>query len=330
MTTERVAQAINEAQFTGDGCSVAVRGKPRPRRVPPHRLLRDFAGIVTPDTILRWYRRLVAAKYDGSKRRRLGRRTMPDVVALVVRMALDNPKWGYTRIRDGMRLLGYTLGRNTVKRILRDHGIEPAPERGERTPWKTFLQAHWEGLAAADFFTVEVLTLSGLVRYHVLFVVRLKTRAVEIAGIACEPAGEWMKQVARNLTAAGDGLCLGVTHLLVDRDPLFTEEFRRMLLDSGVKVLRLPARSPNLNAYAERYVLSIKSECLNRLVPIGEGHLRHAVRQFDAHYHRERPHQGLDGSLIAGDTRAEVTTEGAVRCHSRLGGTLNFYYREAA
>ena len=147
---------------------LAVKG-----RLLGRRLLRDYAGIVTPDTILRWYRRLVATKYDGSKRRRPGRRTKPDIVALVVRMAQDNPKWGYTRIRDGMRLLGHTLGRSTVKRILQNHGIEPAPARGQHTPWKTFLQAHWEGLAAADFFTVEVVTIGGLVRYYVFFTIRL-------------------------------------------------------------------------------------------------------------------------------------------------------------
>jgi len=175
-----------------------------------------------------------AAKYDGSKRRRPGRRTKPEVAALVVRMAEDNPKWGYTRIRDGMRLLGHTIGRNTVKRILLDHGIDPAPERGERTPWKTFLKAHWDGLAAADFFTVEIVTVRGLVRYYVFFIMRLKTRSVEIAGIVCQPTGDWMKPIARNLTDAEAGFCIGVTHLLLDRDPLYTAQVRGLLGDAGV------------------------------------------------------------------------------------------------
>ena len=127
------------------------------------RRLAEIARIVTPDTILRWYRRLVAKKYDGSKTRRPGRpSTKPDIAALVVRMATENPTWGYTRIRGGLKRLGHDMARNTIKAILKDHGIEPAPERGTKTPWKTFLAAHWDGLAAADFFTVEVPTLGGL------------------------------------------------------------------------------------------------------------------------------------------------------------------------
>ena len=152
-------------------------------RVLGRRPLIAVAGIVTPDTILRWYRRLVAKKYDGSKTRRQGRpTTKPDIAARVVRMTSENPTWGDTRIRGGLKILGHDVARNTIKAILEDHGIEPAPERGTRTPWKTFLAAHWDGLAAADFFTVEVLTMAGLVRYVVLFVLTLKTRRVEIAG----------------------------------------------------------------------------------------------------------------------------------------------------
>ena len=142
---------------------------------------------------MRWYRRLVAKKYDGSKVRRRGRpSTKPDIAALVVRMATENPTWGYTRIRGGLKHTGHDVGRNTIKAILKDHGIEPAPERGAKTSWKTFLAMHWEGLAAADFFTVEVLTLRGLVRYVVFFVMRLQTRTVEIAGITSELDGAWM------------------------------------------------------------------------------------------------------------------------------------------
>ena len=136
---------------------LAVRGKKLGRRV-----LTQVVGIVTPDTILRWYRQLIAQKYNGSARRRRGRPLTPQAVAeLVVRMAVDNPRWGYTRIRGALANLGHETARNTVKRILLEHGIAPAPERSQRTPWKTFLQAHWEGLAAADLFTVEVLTLEG-------------------------------------------------------------------------------------------------------------------------------------------------------------------------
>ena len=304
---------------------LAAKGQALGRKV-----LSEIAGIVTPDTILRWYRQLVARKYDGSTRRGAGRpRVSVDIAGMVVRMARENPGWGYTRIRDGMHHLGHEIGRSTVKRILFEHGIEPAPERSRTTSWESFLSAHWGAIAAADFLTVEVLTLGGLVRYHVLVVMDLMTRKVEIAGITSKPTGAWMKQVARNLTDAEDGFLLWMRYLVLDRDPVYTATFRKMLTDSGVKVLRLPARSPNLNAYVERFVLSIKSECLDKIVPLGEAHLRWAVRQYVLHYHSERPHQGLEGALIAGDGRVELA-EGEVRCRERVGGLLRFYYREAA
>jgi transposase InsO family protein len=214
------------------------------------------------------------------------------------RMANENPTWGYTRIRGGLKNVGREVARNTIKAILKDHGIEPAPERRTKTPWTTFLAAHWDGLAPADFFTVEVLTMGGLVRYFVFFVMRLKTRTVEIAGITRQPNEAWMTQTARNLTDAHDGFLRGVRYLILDRDPFYTTAFRRILRDSGVKPLLLPAWSPNLNAYAERFVLSAKSECLERVVPLGEEHLRAADREFVDHYYEERPHQGLGNELI--------------------------------
>ena len=170
--------------------------------------------------------------------------------------------------------------------------------------------------------------MAGLVRYVVLFVIKLKTRTVEIAGITSQPNGNWMTQVARNLTDAEDGFLRGVHYLILDRDPLYTAAFRRLLRDSGVKALVLPAWSPNLNAFAERFVESAKSECLERMVLLGEGHLRAAVREFVHHYHEERPHEGLGNELIA--PKATVIGTGQMKCRDRLGGVLKFYYREAA
>ena len=242
--------------------------------------------------------------------RRPGRpSTKPDIAAIVVRMANENPTWGYTRIRGELKSLGHEVARNTIKALLKDHGIAPAPERGTNTPWKTFLAAHWDALAAADSFTVEVLTFGGLVRYSVFFVMKLKTRAVKIAEITCHPDEMWMTQLARNLLDAGDGFLRGVQYLILDRDPLYSTAFRRLLRDSGVKPLLLPARSPNLNAFAERFVLSVKSECLDRIVPLGEAHLRAAVRAFVAHYHEERPHQGLDNRKYSPYPVVRLTTE---------------------
>jgi len=193
--------------------------------------------------------------------------------------------------------------------------------------WKTFLAAHWDGLAAADFFTVDVLTVAGLVRDVVLFVMKLKTRTVEIAGITSQPDGSWMTQVARTLTDADDGFLRAMEYLILDRDPLYTATFRDLLRASGVKPLLLPARSPNLNAFAERFVGSVKSECLDRIVPLGETHLRVALRAF-MDYHEERPHQGLGNEFIA--PKPAVRGPGPVRCRERLGGLLKFYEREAA
>jgi hypothetical protein len=218
----RTAQGARRLPLTDDQRRrLAVKGE-----VLGWRRLAGIVGIVTPDAILRWYRTLVAKKYDGSHERRPGRpRTKADLAALVVRMATENPTWGYTRIRGGLKRLGHDVGRNTIKAILKDHGVEPALERGANMPWKTFLAAHWDGLAAADFFTVEILTMRGLVRYVVFFVMKLKTRRVAIAGITRQPDEAWMTQVARNLTATGDGFLHGMQHIILDRDPLNRRPF---------------------------------------------------------------------------------------------------------
>jgi putative transposase len=244
-------------------------------------------------------------------------------------MASENPGWGYTRIRHALRHLGHEIARNTVKRILFDNGLEPAPERGRKVTWRTFINSHLGEIAGADFFSVEVLTLRGLVRYMVFFVIDLKTRRVEIAGIYPSPEGRWMKQVARNLTDCDDGFLRRIRYLILDRDPLYTKAFRAMLKDAGVTPLLLPARSPNLNAHAERFVLSVKTECLRKLVPLSERHLRHAVREFAAHSHHERHHQALGDNLVVAETQAG-SADGRVARRERLGGLLNFYFREAA
>ena len=177
---------------------LAAKGKRLGRRV-----LRELGTIVTPDTILRWHRELIARKYDGSKTRKPGRpKTAVEIEELIIRMARDSPGWGYTRIRGALYNLGHEIGRNTIKRILLENGIDPAPLRKKGMSWKTFLKAHWGAIAATDFFSVEVITRTGLVRYFVLFIIELQTRRVEIAGITHRLDGEWMKQIARNLTDA--------------------------------------------------------------------------------------------------------------------------------
>jgi hypothetical protein len=287
--------------------------------------------VVTPDTLLRWYRSLVAAKYDGAERKGPGRpRTRQDITELIRQMARENPSWGYTRIRGALFNVGHEVARNTVKNVLTASGLEPAPERGRRTSWSTFLKAHWGALSAADFFTVEVVTAVGIVRYFVFFVLDLRTRRVHIAGITHQPGEAWMKQIARNLTDSADGFLCGCRVLILDRDPLFSASFRSILASAGVKALRLPARSPNLNAFAERFVRSIKSECLARIIPLGEQHLRRVIREYVEHYHRERNHQGLGNALIEELPANTNSREGKVRRRERLGGLLSYYHREVA
>lgn len=293
--------------------------------------LKQLGTIVTPDTLLRWYRKLVAAKYDGSAKRGPGRpRTDKSVAELIVEMAQSNPGWGYTRIRGALHNLGHDVARNTIKNTLLANGLEPAPERGKRTSWRTFIQSHLGAIAGADFFTVEVLTPFGLVRYFVFFVIDIGSRRVHIAGITNQPSEAWMKQIVRNLTDCVDGLLAKARYLILDRDPLYTRAFRNMLKSAGVKVVRLPARSPNLNAFAERFVRSVKTECLHRVIPLGERHLRHLLAQYVAHYHSERNHQGLGNELIEQLPANTNAGEGPVRRRVRLGGVLSYYYREAA
>jgi transposase InsO family protein len=254
---------------------------------------------------------------------------MEVIADLVVRMARENPRWGYTRIQGALNNVGHRVGRTTIADILKRNGVDPAPERGKRMTWSQFLKSHWNVLAAADFFTVEVWGPRGLVTFYVFFLIELATRRIEIAGITPGPSEPWMMQIGRNLTDPVDGFLADKKLLIIDRDSKYSAAFRSLLAEVGVEPVRLPARSPDLNAYAERFVRSIKDECLSRMIFFGERSLRKATREFAAHYHRERNHQGLDNRLIESHGRTESAI-GRVTCRERLGGMLRFYHRAAA
>lgn len=262
--------------------------------------LAQVACVAKPDTILAWYRRLVAQKFDGSQRRSYPGRppVQREIVELVVRMARENPSWGYDRIVGALFNLGHVVSDLTVGNILRRHGIAPAPKRSQNTSWKDFIAAHMAVLAGVDFFTVEVLTWRGLATYYVLFFLHLESRRVSLAGITRHPTETWMEQMARNAIDEFSGHLRQYRYVLHDRETKFCASFRAMLAAGKVKCLALPPCSPNLNAFAERWVRSAKQECLSRLILFGEASLRRALTEFLEHYHAERNHQGKGNVLL--------------------------------
>ena len=189
--------------------------------------------------------------------------------------------------------------------------------------WK----AHWEGLIAADFFTTEVLCSNGLITFYTLLVIELRSRLVHVCGTTVSPNGQWMMQMARQLTDGMDGFARGKTHLIIDRDTKYCAGFRQILEGADIKIVLCPPRVPQCNAIAERFVRSIKSECLSRLIFFGEEHLPSAVSNFVLHYNKLRNHQGMENQLL---TPQCLPVEGEIGCEERLGGLLNYYYRKAA
>ena len=289
-------------------------------------LLTRVATLVTPDTILRWHRELVARKwtFGGARRRRTGLQAR--IRSLVVRMATENPTWGYTRIQGAMKNVGHQVGRSTIARILKTAGIPPSRQRP--MSWRTFLRAHWSAIVAADFFTTEVWTARGLVTYYTAFVIELQTRRVRVLGSTPHPDGAFVEQAVRGLVSETDDVLRDGRMLLCERDPKWTRAMEEVLRTAGVRVVRTPPAAPNCNAHAERFVRSIKEECLDRVLPLGEWHLRRLIREFVAHYHIERNHQGIGNALI--DRPPAQAATGPIRRRQRVGGVLSYYYRAAA
>jgi transposase InsO family protein len=306
--------------------TLAVIGKRLGRRG-----LEPVASVARPDTILSWFRKLVAQKFDGSRHRLYPGRPpiRPEITELIVRMARENSGWGYDRIAGALDSLGHRVSDQTVGNILRRFGIAPAPKRRQQMSWADFIRSHMTVLTGIDFFTAEVLTWRGLATYYVLFFLHLETRRVTLAGITPHPTEEWMVQMARRAVDAIDGTLLPIRFVLHDRDTKFCASFQNTLRSAGIQPLRLPARSPNLNAFAERWVRSIKSECLSKLILFGEASLRRAVTEFIEYYHLERPHQGKGNQLLFPSPVSPPAHAGRVQCHDRLGGLLKFYQRVA-
>jgi putative transposase len=299
---------------------LAAKGKPLGRKQ-----LHRIATIVTPDTILAWHRKLIAAKWTYPRKRAGRPRVMKEIRELIVRMAGENPSWGYARIQGQLKHLDHRVAPSTIAKVLKDHGIKPSPDRP--MSWRTFVRSHAHLIAAADFFTTEVWTARGLVRHFTLFVIDVATRRVHVAGKTTHPTSAWMEQLARNLTDCEEGFLTGRRFLIIDRDAIFSPRFKSILGGSGVEILLTTYQAPNMNAYAERFVRSIKSECLDQMIFLGRESLVRAIAEYAVHYHDERSHQGIGNEMVSG---VKSQGEGVIETRERLGGLLKYYYRRAA
>ncbi|MBN2139212.1 MAG: transposase [Sedimentisphaerales bacterium] len=303
---------------------VAARAKRLSRR-----MLEQCTVLFTPDTVLGWYRKLIAEKYDGSQYRNSPGRPpiTQEVVRLVIRFKEENPRWGYQKITDQIVYLGYEISKSSVKNILIKNGYDPEPDLTVRSTWHEFIRSHWDVMTACDFFMIELMAGPRLVRCTVFFVIELYSRKVFFAPIKLQPDGEYMKQIARSLTDYG-GFLRGKRYLIHDRDPLYnTIGFHDILKSSGIEPVKLPARSPNLNCYAERFVKTVKCECLNHLILSSVKQLEYVLEQYSEYYHHERIHQSL-GRIIEPKHSIDKTAD--VVCVERLGGLLKSYHRLAA
>jgi transposase InsO family protein len=249
--------------------------------------------------------------------------TDPDVRELVLRLARENPGWGYQRIAGELLKLGFRLSPSTIRRLLAAAGLEPAPRR-RAVSWPVFLRRQAASLLACDFFTVETVTLR---RLYVLFFIELGSRRVHFAGCTTNPSGAWVLQQARNLSFTG--LFERVRFLIHDRDSKFTASFDEVFRSEGIRVIHTPVQAPQANAYAERFVRTVRTECLDWLLIVGQRQLEHILRIYTQHYNRERPHRGRalhPPQLLA----PALPQEGDVQRRDRLGGLLHEYYRAAA
>ena len=247
----------------------------------------------------------------------------------MVRMAQENRSWGYDRIVGALANLGYTISDQTVGNILKRHGLLPAPERKTTTTWKEFIRTHLDVLVATDFLTAEVWTLGGLVTYYVLFFIHLSSRKIHVAGVTPHPNEAWMIQMARHVTMEEWGFLSPGQYLIHDRDTKFCAAFQQIIDAAEIKRVVLPPRSPNLNAYAERWIRSVKDEALSRMILCGEASLRHVLNEYVNHYHQERNHQGKGNVLLFPRPSPVGDADGSIQCHERLGGLLKYYEKAA-
>jgi putative transposase len=297
-----------------DRAVIAALARLLPRQLRAHR-------IVTPATLLSWHRRLVAAKWRQP--RPLGRLpTPPTLVDLIVRMAWENPTWGYTRIQGELRRLGHRVGASTIRRILCARKLPPAPRRSREQRWRSFTRAHAETLLACDFFHVDLVNLQ---RVYVFFVMDVRDRMVHILGVTPHPTGEWTVQAAREFTWRLADRLGSVRCLIRDRGGQFTDAFGAVFAAEGIEVLRSAPQCPRMNAFAERWIRTVRAECTDRMLLFGQRHLERVLEQYVEHYNIHRPHRALN-LRAPGDTSNVVPFP--ADCVTRrlvLGGLINEY-----
>jgi putative transposase len=290
-------------------------------RLLPHR--RRHGLVVTPATLLRWHRELVRRRWTYPQRQPGRPPTDRTLRELVLRLARENPGWGYQRIAGELIKLGFRISPSTVRRLIASAGLEPAPRRGA-VSWPAFLRRQATSLLACDFFTVETVTLR---RLYVLFFIEPGSRRVHLAGCTTNPTGAWVVQQARNLSFTG--LFERMRFLIHDRDGKFTAAFDEVFRSEGITPIHTPVRAPQANAYAERFVRTVRTECLDWLLIVGRHHLEHVLRIYVHHYNRERPHRAL--ALHPPQPQAPaLPRHGDVQRRDRLGGLVHEYYKAAA
>ncbi|HZD00962.1 MAG TPA: integrase core domain-containing protein [Actinomycetes bacterium] len=296
------------------------------RVLPRQRWVSSF--LVTPQTLLRWHRALVRRKWTYGKERTLGRPPVdPQIADLVVRMARENSRWGCVRICGELRKLGIRVGATTIRTLLRRHGLGPAPRRTGPS-WAQFLRAQAEGIVACDLFTVETIRLKTL---HVLFFIQLSTRRIVAAGVTPHPDSAWVTQQARNVAMDLHDRGVSVRFLLRDHDAKFTRSFDDVFGSEGGHVLRTPIRAPKANAHAERWVQTVRVECLDWTLVLGRRHLLRLLRGSVRHYDQQRPHRGLALAVPQARERGSPhVNPGAVRRRDVLGGLIHEYHGVAA
>ena len=293
----------------------------------PRMQLAQVVLLVRPETVLKWHRELVRHKWTYRRRLASGRRPVsPDIAALIVRLATENPRWGYGRLQGELAKLGHTVGRSTVRAVLKRRHIPPAPRRGRRpSTWRQFLAQHRDVVLACDFFTVETLFLKTL---YVLFFLEVGTRRVHLAGCTAHPTAAWVTQQARQLTWTLQEEGQPARYLIHDRDAKFPAAFDTVFAAEGVEILRTPYRAPNANAHAERWIRSARAECLDHLLIVNEAHLRRVLAAYVTHDNQARPHQGLQQRTPVPFAPRACT--GPVKRRDVVGGLIHEYDRVAA